>query len=214
MKLVNKLSTGFIIAGAYATKVRRTLFAQLKEEMKAGHVSGTEIARAAGELNRILFEVLVNRLNLDKGDVVRVRIEYVVEEGTIKWRFGTLEIEAFRRIPEADIREAIEEVLKEGAPTFTYTVKKLGTTPIGDEIYTILENGEEVGILIATPLEGEVIVRGALRNPPRIIEKTKLTLQGDIETTVTKNIQVLSERAKPASDDVVEKIIKEIEDLL
>ncbi len=214
MKLVNKLSTGFIIAGAYATKVRRTLFAQLKEEMKAGHISGTEIARAAGELNRILFEVLVNRLNLDKGDVVRVRIEYVVEEGTIKWRFGTLEIEAFRRIPEADIREAIEEVLKEGAPTFTYTVKKLGTTPIGDEIYTILENGEEVGILIATPLEGEVIVRGALRNPPRIIEKTKLTLQGDIETTVTKNIQVLSERAKPASDDVVEKIIKEIEDLL
>ena len=33
MKLVNKLSTGFIIAGAYATKVRKTLFAQLKEEV-------------------------------------------------------------------------------------------------------------------------------------------------------------------------------------
>ena len=214
MRLVNKLSTGFVIAGAYATKVRRTLFAQLKEEVKAGNLSSTEVARAAGELNRILFEIIVNRLNLDKGDVVRVRIEYVVEDGTIKWRLGTLEIEAFRRIPDADVREAIEEVLKEGTPTFTYTVKKLGETPIGDEIFAILENGEEVGILVATPMDNEVIVRGALRNPPRIIEKTKLTLQNDIETTVSRNIQVLSERAKPASDEVVEKVIKEIEDLL
>ncbi len=214
MKLVNKLSTGFIIAGAYATKVRKTLFAQLKDEIKAGHVSSSEVARAAGELNRILFEIIVGKLNLDKGDVVRVRIEYVVEEGQIKWRLGTLEIEAFRRLPEADVREAIEEVLKEGAPTFTYTIKKLGSTPIGDEVYAILENNEEVGILVATPMENEVVVRGALRNPPRIIEKTKLTLMGSIEETVSRNIQVLSERAKPASDEVVEKVIKEIEDLL
>ena len=214
MKLVNKLSTGLVITGAYATKVRRTLFAQLKEEVKAGHISGNEIARASGELNRLLFEVLVSKLNLDKGDVVRVRIEYVVEEGKIKWRFGTLEIEAFRRIPDADVREAIQEVLKEGLPSFTYEITKLGTTPIGDEIYRILENGEEVGILVATPADDEVIVRGALRNPPRIIEKTKLSLQNTIEETVSHNIQVLSERAKPAADEVVEKVIKEIEDLL
>ena len=214
MKLINRLSTGYIIAGAYATKVRRTLFAQLKEEMKAGHVSNNEIARAAGELNRFLFEVLVNRLNMDKGDVVRVRIEYVVEEGKIKWRFNTLEIEAFRRVPEADVREAVEDVLREGAPTFTYTVRKLGNTPIGDEVYAILENGEEVGVLVATQVDDEVIVRGALRNPPRIIEKTKLTGRGSIEETVSSNIQVLSERAAPASDEVVEKVIKEIEDLL
>ncbi|NPA86503.1 MAG: DUF2258 domain-containing protein [Candidatus Diapherotrites archaeon] len=214
MKLINKLSTGLVIAGAYATKVRKTLFAQLKEEVKAGIVSSSEIARAAGELNRILFEILVNRLNIDKGDVVRIRIEYVVEEGKIVWRFNTLEIEAFRRIPDADVREAIQEVLQKGIPSFTYTIKRLGSTPIGDEVFAIYENDEEVGILVATPADGEVVVRGALRNPPRIIEKTKLTLQGSVEETVSKNIQVLSERAKPAADEVVEKVIKEIEDLL
>ncbi len=214
MKLVNKLSTGLVIAGAYADKVRKTLFAQLREEMKAGHVSSTEVARAAGELNRILFEILVNRLNVDKGDVVRVRIEYIVEEGSIHWRLNTLEVEAFRRIPDADVREAVEEVIKEGAPTFEYRIEKRGSTPLGDEIFDIYENEEKVGILVATPVEKEVIVRGALRDPPRLIEKTRLSLSNTIEETVSKHIEILSQRAVPSSDEVVEKVIKEIEDLL
>lgn len=208
-----KLSTGYIIAGAYATKLRKTLFAQLRDKLKSGEIDASEIARAAGELNRILFELFVNRLGLDKGDVVRVRASYDVKDGKIVWNLSTLEVEVFKRVPEADIREALEGIVSEGV-VFSYTVKKLGSTPLGDEIYAILENGEEVGILVATRDEDEVIIRGALRNPPRIIEKTKLTLQDTVEITVEKNIEVLSQRAKPTSEEVVEKVIKEIENLV
>ncbi len=208
-----KLSTGYIIAGAYATKLRKTLFAQLRDKIKAGEMDTSEIARAAGELNRILFELFVNKLGLDKGDVVRVRAEYNVEDGKIVWNLSSLEVEVFRRLPEADIREALDEILQEGA-SFSYSTRRLGSTPLGDEVYAILENGQEVGILVATRDEDEVIIRGALRNPPRIIEKTKLPLQESVERTVAANIEALSQRAKPAEENVVEKVIKEIEDLV
>ncbi len=215
MALVNRLSTGYVIVGAYATKLRRTMFAQLKDHIKNNIVSSSEVARVTAEINRILFEILVNRLNLDKGDIVRIRIDYSISDGKIVPHYNTLEIEAFRRVSEADIREAMDGVLKEGIPVFNYTVRLLGKTPIGDEVYAIYENEEESGILVATVVDGEVVVRGALKDPPRIIEKTVLTLKDNsVEKTVSENIQVLSEHAKPEDERKVEKIIKEIEDLL
>jgi len=72
------LSTGFIIAGAYAGKVRKTLFAQLRDHVKRGEVSAQEVARAA-ELNRALYHILVERLKSDKGDAIKAKVEYDVE---------------------------------------------------------------------------------------------------------------------------------------
>ena len=78
------LSTGFIIAGAYAGKVRKTLFAQLRDHVKRGEVSAQEVARAA-ELNRALYHILVERLKSDKGDAIKAKIEYDVEDARVVW---------------------------------------------------------------------------------------------------------------------------------
>jgi len=72
------LSSGLVIAGAYADKIRRTLFAQLKDLVKQDKSFSKEVARATGELNAVLFRILVEELKL-KGDVVRIRINYNVD---------------------------------------------------------------------------------------------------------------------------------------
>jgi hypothetical protein len=107
-----QLSTGLVIAGAYADKIRRVAFAQLREELKKGRIASDVIVRRTAELNRLLYDVLVNRLRIDKGDVVRIRIEYEVEEGDLKWKLETLQIEAFRRLPDDEVRRAVEEMIR------------------------------------------------------------------------------------------------------
>lgn len=107
-----QLSTGFVIAGAYADKLRRVLFAQLRDAIKRGEIDNKTVAQRAGELNRLLFEILVNKLKIDKGDVVRIRIEYDVKDGDIVWKLDTLRIEAFRRIPDEEVEKIVKESIR------------------------------------------------------------------------------------------------------
>jgi len=108
--MAQRLSTGLVIAGAYALKVRRTLFAQAKSL----GLDSREVVRAAAELNRVLFKVIVESIGLDKGDVVRIRVDYDVKEGRIAWKYDTLQVEAFKRIPDdqvsSKVREAVEKI--------------------------------------------------------------------------------------------------------
>ena len=213
-----RLSSGYIIVGAYADKVRRTLFAQLKDLMKSGEMDAKEIARAAGELNRLLYEIFVNKLKLDKGDVVRVRIEYEVESGEVKWDYKTLEIEVLRR----EEQEKIDSVLKEALENIEkikevvrsdYIVNSLGKTELGDEVYEVILNDERVGMIIATPIDGEAIVRGALVKPtPLIIDKTRIPYQG--EGSVAQSLEDLLQRARHVSEEEARKVKEEIEGLL
>jgi len=107
-----QLSTGLVIAGAYADKLRRVLFAQLRDRIKRGEIDNRTVAARAGELNRLLFDIIVNKLKLDKGDVVRIRIEYDLKDGDIVWKLDTLRIEAFRRIPDEEVAKAVRETLE------------------------------------------------------------------------------------------------------
>lgn len=107
-----ELSTGLIIAGAYADKLRRTLFAQLRDMVKQDREFAREVARASGEINRLLFIILVEKLEVDKGDAVRIRIQYDVENGRIKWYYDTLRIEYFRRVSDEEVAKAVKEVLE------------------------------------------------------------------------------------------------------
>jgi len=109
---VPRLSSGLVIVGAYAIKVRRTLFAQLRDRTRADKEWAQKVAFAAAQLNRVLFEVFVNRLKLDKGDVVRVRIDYDVDEEKkeVVWRWDTLTVEVFRRLASEQVAEAAKEV--------------------------------------------------------------------------------------------------------
>jgi hypothetical protein len=106
-----QLSTGFVIAGAYADKLRRVLFAQLRDAIKSGQIETKQVAFRAGELNRVLFEILVNKLKIDKGDVVRIRIEYDLSDGDIKWYYESLRVEAFRRVPDEEVGETVRSVV-------------------------------------------------------------------------------------------------------
>lgn len=101
-----EMNSGLVIAGAYADKVRRTLFAQKRNIA----VSDEEIARAAAELNVILYEIFVNKIGLDKGDAVRVRIKYEVNNGRIEWNYETLRVEAFKRVDDQTIQKITREV--------------------------------------------------------------------------------------------------------
>lgn len=105
------LRTGLVIAGAYALKFRRSLFAQMKQQVKLGQVSKEEVARASSELNSLLYQLIVERLRMSKGDVVRIRVEYYVEDGRIVWDYGTLLVEAFRRVPEEEVRAALASLV-------------------------------------------------------------------------------------------------------
>ncbi len=87
------MSTGLIIAGAYADKVRKVMAAQAKS---AG-MPVEEAIRAAAELNQRLFDIVTGK-GIDKGDVVRIKIEYVVEDGKIKWLYDTLTIEHWKKV--------------------------------------------------------------------------------------------------------------------
>ncbi len=108
-----ELSTGLVIAGAYADKLRRTLFAQLRDRVKQDREFAREVARASGEINRLLFIILVEKLKVDKGDVVRIRVQYDVEDNRIKWYYDTLRIEYFKRVSDEEVAKAVKEVIEE-----------------------------------------------------------------------------------------------------
>jgi hypothetical protein len=107
-----ELSTGLIIAGAYADKVRRTLFAQLRDAVKQDKEFAREVARATAELNVVLYNILVEELKISKGDVVRVRINYRVEPGRkITWLYDTLRVEAFKRVPDESVEKVVSTII-------------------------------------------------------------------------------------------------------
>jgi len=214
---VVQLSTGLIIAGAYADKIRKTLFAQLRDEIKSGDITPQEVARAAAELNRLLYHIIVDKLKSDKGDVVRARIEYELEEGRIKWHYDTLRLEYFKRVPDEEVSKVVEEAVAhveailERAPT--YTVEKLLVTSYGDHIFTIKMDEREIGALMVTPVNEETaLVRGAVTEPaPVVIKRARLALAGrSLDEAVQQSIADILKTGESVEAEEAEKAIKEI----
>ncbi len=210
------LSSGYIIVGAYADKIRRTLFAQLRDRIKKGEIDSKTVAKAAADLNKLLYEILVNRLKLDKGDVVRIRVEYGVEDGEIKWNLESLRVEAFRRIPD----EEVEKVVKESIGRIEeleyeeerFEVVKLGDTDLGDSVYEVRFGGESVGALVVTPLNGEAIVRGAISKPnPVVIDRIKIEVGENLEESL---VNLIEQRGKEVDEETAERIIEEIREMI
>ncbi|MCE4620926.1 MAG: DUF2258 domain-containing protein [Desulfurococcales archaeon] len=213
------LRSGLVIAGGYADKVRRVLFAQLREQIKSGELDSKEVARAAGELNRLLFEVLVSKLKVDKGDVVRITVDYEVEESTIKWQLDTLRVEVWRRVPEEDVTPAIREVVEKAeelvAAAIQFSIEKLGKTDTDDVVYAILYDDREVGALLATPLNGEVVIRGAVVEPtPLILRKTVVSFEGELDDYIANNITEIMRNAENVERREAERIVREIRSLI
>ena len=212
------LSTGLIIAGAYADKVRKTLFAQLRDQMKRGEVTAQEIARAAAELNRVLYHIIVEKLKSDKGDVVRARVEYEIEDGKISWKYDTLQLEVFKRVPDDTVagivKETVAGIEKLLERAIAYSVEKVVTTALGDHAYRVKIDDKVVGALMVTTINNEfAIVRGAVLEPtPVIIEKGKIPLEGKaLDEAVSSNIADLVRAGRNVESSEAEKAVKDIE---
>jgi len=212
------LRTGLVIAGGYADKVRRVLFAQLRDKIKSGELSNTDVARAAAELNRLLFEILVNRLEIDKGDVVRITVDYVVEPPEIRWLLDTLRIQAWRRIPDEEVEAKVRGALESARDYMTRVdleVRRLGETDTGDIVYEVLFQGRRAGVLLVTPLDGTAVVRGAITQPsPMVIKRTTIKYEGDLDEVIASKITGLFENAANTEMRDAQKIIREILALL
>ena len=212
-----RLSSGYIIVGAYADKIRRTLFAQLRDKIKSKEMDSKVVAKAAADLNRLLYEILVNKLKLDKGDVIRIMIEYEVSEGEIHWNLDSLKIEVFKRVPEEEIKPIIEDAVGrmeelEEIEEAKFEIEKVGETDLGDIVYFVKVDGESAGALVVTPLNGEAIVRGAIVKPnPVVIEKTKIEIEEDLESAL---IRLVEQRGREVDEETAEKIVYEIKEMI
>ncbi len=207
------LNTGLVIVGAYADKVRRTLFAQLRDKVKAKEIDSKMVAKAAGDLNKLLYEIFVNRLKLDKGDVVRIVVDYDVRDGEVVWDLDSLRVEVFKRVPEEEYEEIVKESVKrieelEEIEEVRMRIEKVKETDLGDVIYEVKVGEEKVGALVLTPLNGEAIVRGALIKPnPVVIERTRISTE-NLEEELLKVVEV---KGKVVGEEEAERILREIE---
>ncbi|MEB3787964.1 MAG: DUF2258 domain-containing protein [Desulfurococcales archaeon] len=213
------LRTGLVIAGAYADKVRRVLFAQLRDKVKEGALTNQEVARAAGELNRLLFDILVNKLGVDKGDVVRITIDYEVEDGEITWKTDTLQIQAWRRIPDEQVAQAVKESIERSEEimkgTIEFGTELLGETDTGDLVFSITYGDRKVGALLVTPIDSKAIVRGAVTEPtPLVLKRTTIDVGEDLEESIREGISGIMEAAQNTERREAERVVREIMSLL
>lgn len=213
--MANTLRTGLVIAGGYADKVRRVLFAQLRDKIKSGELSNQDVARAAAELNRLLFEIIVNRLGLDKGDVVRITVEYEVEPPNIIWKLDTLQVQAWRRIPDEEVQARVREALA-GAEEYmrgelALEVERLGETETGDIVYVLSFGGRKVGALLVTPLNGQAVVRGAILEPsPMVVKRKVIKYEGDLDSYIAEKAGEIIGGGANTEKSEAEKVVREI----
>jgi hypothetical protein len=157
------LITGLVRAGGYADKVRRTLFAQLKNDIKSGRIDPQQVAYRAGRLNEVLFRVLVELLGIDKRDVVRISINYELTGGDIVFDWDTLSIEVYPFSEELS-RKATEEAkkfIREGLVDYDFEIEKTGETG-PTTFYDVKLNGEKVGAVALLDVGESLAVSGAI----------------------------------------------------
>jgi hypothetical protein len=208
---MNRLSTGLVIAGAYADKVRRTLFAQTRQY----NVPSNEVVRASAELNRVLFEILVNKLKIEKGDVVRIRIDYDIVDGKIKWYYNTLQIEAFKRIPDEEISSVVKNItggLEESeSPKEIASVSNilsLGKNAEGRSVYMLKDDrGETVGIVSVEEKGEESIVRGVIIEPKPV--SFSMNYKGEVKGAPDVVSIIRQAEKKEISKEEAKNIIKD-----
>ncbi len=212
-----RVSTGLVIAGAYADKLRRTLFAQLSQKIKSGEVASEEVARASRELNSFLYHILVDRLKVAKDDVVRIRADYTVEDGAIRWNYGGIEIEVYRKSRE-DVGRVVEEALKHLEEVVERRIKlrEAGRTSLGDIVYELMIGDAVVGALQATRINDELLVRGAAFSPePTMIEGARIGLGGkDPGEVLAERVEELLGRGRKVGREEAEKAVSLITSMI
>jgi len=206
-----EVRSGLTIAGAYADKLRKALFAQFAEKVKSGELSKEDVARASRELNTFLYHILVEKLKLDKLDVVRINVKYEVYGRELRWDYDNLRIEAYRRIPKEKVDEVIMEAVRHVKEIVEgrLMVEEIGKTLTGDILYRIRLGDLDVGLLEAIKLDDELLLKGAFISPePVMVEKIRIELYGrnPIEVLTEKLGEIINKSRKTSREEAEEAI--------
>ncbi|MEM4489753.1 MAG: DUF2258 domain-containing protein [Desulfurococcaceae archaeon] len=214
------LRSGFVLSAGYAAKLRKTLFAQLKDLVKQDKEFASKIAYYSGLLNRALFTLLVEELKVDKLDVVRISINYDVDEANkaIIWKWDTLKIEIYKRVSpetyESTLKNFILKAPELALKAVKYSVNKLGESFDGDIVYEIRIGEKEVGAAVVYPIDENTSVlkvAAVIEPTAAVFEKSKLELAGrSIEEVLLEKIGKIMEIAKHISHEEAFKIINAI----
>lgn len=218
-----RLSSGLVIAGAYADKIRRTIFAQLRDYIRKDREWGQRIAFAVAQLNRVLYTLLVEQLKIDKGDVVRIRIDYEISEGdkNIVWKWDSMVVEAFRRVAQEQVDSIVKQLVSRAAEVaiaaVSYNLTRIGETFDGDIVFSVALDNRDVGAAIVTPVNETLVVlkRGGVVEPtPAIFEKIKLEIPvgSSIEDVLRNVLATVVQSARHVGIDEAIKMINAIRD--
>lgn len=211
------LRSGLVLAAGYADKLRRTIYAQLREYAKRDREFAGKIAYYTAALNRALYTLLVENLKVDKLDVVRISIEYEVDEvnKAIIWKWNTLRVDVYRRIPPETYEEIVKNFIKI-APELAvgivkFSLAKIGETFDGDVVYSIKIAEKEVGSAVAFQLDENTVVlkKAAVVEPtPAVYEKARLELAGRmVEEVLLEQLGKIMEVGRHVSHDEALSII-------
>ena len=212
------LRSGLVIAGAYADKLRRTMFAQLKNDIREGRIKASDVAYHVAQLNKVLYRIFVEKLKVDKGDVVRINIDYELTDEGIKWDFTSLKIEVFKRVPQEEVDSVVSSVVGEAETimerTVEYQAVKIGETEDGDNIFVLKLGDREVGAFEVVPIDNEFayLKKGAALDPsPMIVEKVRIPLNGgSVKDAISRNIELLTKNARYVEREEAEELINYI----
>ncbi|HDJ50596.1 MAG TPA: DUF2258 domain-containing protein [Thermoprotei archaeon] len=212
------LRSGLVIAGAYADKLRRTMFAQLKNDIREGRIKASDVAYHVAQLNKVLYRIFVEKLKVDKGDVVRINIDYELTDEGIKWDFTSLKIEVFKRVPQEEVDSVVSSVVGEAETIMEraveYQAVKIGETEDGDNIFVLKLGDREVGAFEVVPIDNEFayLKKGAALDPsPMIVEKVRIPLNGgSVEDVISRNIELLTKNARYVEREEAEELINYI----
>lgn len=75
-----ELRTGPVRLSGYALKLRRVFNAAFKDKYKSGELDANVINEDVSELNRKIYEVLVDRFEIPKEAIVNITVDYDVTE--------------------------------------------------------------------------------------------------------------------------------------
>jgi len=218
--LPNKINTGLIPAAVYATKTRRALYALLQSLVKKDKEWDKIIKDEIGKLNRALYHLFTVDLKIDKTDVIRLRIEFDVdEEGRrILWKWESLDIEVYKQVPKEEVRKHVEHLItmipEIVAKPINYVVEKIATTIDGDDVYIVKLDREEVGAALILGVDENTIVlkKAAVLQPnPLIYEKAKISLNGKtVEQALQDELSATTKRGVHAEYSEALKVVNMI----
>lgn len=211
-----RLNTGLVYTAAYADKIRKTVFAQLKDYARDKEVA-KRINYYVARLNRALFTLLIEDIKLSKDDGVKIIIDYDFDEAnkSITWKWDTLQLVIYKKMPEDQVKVHLDKFIpiaeELSLGTVSYNVEKIGETVDGDLIYAVKIGDKEIGAVSIYVIDGNkaILKKASVIEPtPVHFEKTIIDYTGkSLEDALKEELGKVVQKGIHTSYDEAIKII-------